>query len=229
MRIADEIVDTYQGDQSAFLLDELEHDTKRATDIGYSTNPIVQAYALTAQKYVIDPAIVEAFFASMRMDLTAQQYTPELYQRYIHGSSEVIGLMCLSVFCGGTTAQYEALKPGAMALGSAYQKVNFLRDIGNDFSERGRIYFPGYSYESFDDDAKQAIIADIERDFAAARPALNNLPANSRRAVTISYVLYDRLLDKLKQTSIATIKQQRVRISTPEKLWLAAATVKGRA
>ncbi len=225
VRIADEIVDTYKGPQAAKLLDAYEQAVYAAIKLGYSTDLILYAFALTARAYGIDRTLIAPFFASMRMDLAPQTYSPADYKAYIHGSAEVVGLMCLRVFCSGDNAHYDSLRDGAAALGSAYQKVNFLRDLAADYKELGRLYFPGVTYEQFDETAKRHIIADIKQDFAAALPALRRLPASSRKATLISYVYYTELLKKLEQTPAATIKTTRIRVPSRRKLSLIVSTL----
>ena len=220
VRIADEIVDTYRGADAKSLLENLEHTTYAAIERGYDTNPIVHSYALTAKKYGIDRQLIQPFFASMAMDLVPAEYTDELYETYIYGSAEVVGLMCLRVFCEGNDTRYEELKLGAQALGSAYQKVNFLRDIAADYQELGRLYFPGVTYETFDDEQKRQIVADIENDFEKARAHADKLPANSRRAVKLSISYYGELLARIKTTSAARLKTERVRIGDTRKVLL---------
>lgn len=220
VRIADEIVDTYNGQNKAELLDLLEDDVYGAIKIGYSANPIVHAYANTVRRYEIDTTLITAFFDSMRMDLTKQTYDQSSYEQYIYGSAEVVGLMCLEVFCGGDKTQVAALSTGARSLGSAYQKVNFLRDFASDFHDRGRVYFPGVQFDSFDDTIKQRVIDDINHDFAIAAPAIDQLPIAARRAVALSYVYYRELTNKLAHTPADTIKTTRVRVSGPKKLLL---------
>jgi len=217
VRIADEIVDTYDGPEKEKLLAALEEDTYTAIKSGYSTNPIIHAFALTAAVYGISKILIKPFFDSMRMDLSPQHYTPALYQKYIYGSAEVIGLMCLRVFVEGDAALYKKLEPGARALGSAYQKVNFLRDIASDYQERGRVYFPNTTFETFDDTAKDEIIENIEAEFHTARLAVSQLPKNSQRAVDLSFRYYRELLKKLKKTPAATIKNTRVRLPNSKK------------
>ncbi|USN96238.1 MAG: phytoene/squalene synthase family protein [Candidatus Nomurabacteria bacterium] len=225
VRIADEIVDTYKGADAATLLDDLEATTYASIQSGYSTNPVVHAFARTAALYNIDKSLIGPFFASMRMDLHPQTYVPENYQKYIHGSAEVVGLMCLKVFLDGDKERYDALRDGAAALGSAYQKVNFLRDMAADYKELGRLYFPGVSYEEFDDTAKQAIVDDIKQDFAKALPALQQLPVTSRRATMMSYVYYAELLKKLENTPADVIKTTRIRLPSRRKLTLMVRTL----
>ena len=217
VRIADEIVDTYKGVDARQILDNLELETYEAMKRQYSANPIVHAYALTAKKYDIDKKLIEPFFESMRMDLTPRLYTSNDYLRYIHGSAEVIGLMCLKVFCTGDNTKYEELRVGASALGSAYQKVNFLRDLAADYKQLGRLYFPDVTYENFDEEAKQAIVRDIKDDFKVAYTSLQALPLSSRRATMMSYVYYFELLKKLEQTPVDVIKSRRVRLPSGRK------------
>lgn len=218
VRIADEIVDTYRGNDQESQLTTLENETYAAIERQYSANPIVQSFARTAQRFDIDATLIKPFFDSMRMDLHPQEYDDALYATYIHGSAEVVGLMCLRVFTEGDAARFQVLTPGAVALGSAYQKVNFLRDITDDRARLGRMYFPGVAYDKFGEADKRAIIESISADFDAARTAINQLPTSSRIAVASSYAIYRRLLDKLAQASIEEIKSSRIRLSPIEKL-----------
>lgn len=225
VRVADEVVDTYKGTDARQLLDDLEAQTYQAIRSGYSPNPIVHAFSLTARDFGIDRKLIGPFFESMRMDLAPQSYSADKYRQYIHGSAEVVGLMCLRVFCDGNDAEYENLKPGAAALGSAYQKVNFLRDLATDHNELGRLYFPGVTYEKFDEAAKHDIIADIESDFDKALPSLLRLPVSSRKATLVSYVYYKELLTKLKNTQASVIKTTRIRLPSSRKLVLIIRTL----
>jgi 15-cis-phytoene synthase len=220
VRIADEIVDTYGGKNAPKLLDDLESQTYETLRTGYSTDLVVHAFAKTANQFGIDQVLIKPFFDSMRMDLTPQTYRASNYQAYIHGSAEVVGLMCLRVFLSGDNKRFDELSKGASALGSAYQKVNFLRDLAADYKELGRLYFPDVTYDSFDEQAKQQIIADIKKDFGLALPALRQLPASSRKATLMSYVYYSELLKKLEQTPASTIKHTRIRVSSGRKLTL---------
>lgn len=220
VRIADEIVDTYAGDDRQQLLDNLEAEVLTTIARSYSTNPIVHAFSKTASHYGIDETLIRPFFASMRMDIVPEAYTQANYQTYIYGSAEVIGLMCLRVFCAGDTARYDSLAPGARALGAAYQKVNFLRDIAADHNELGRMYFPGVTYAQMSELDKRAIAVDIMADFTAAQPSLAQLPRNSKAAVMLSVMYYRQLLTHLERASVDTIKANRLRISTPRKVWL---------
>lgn len=219
VRIADEIVDTYMGSDAGALLNDLESETYRALQTGYSVNPIVHAYITTARRYHIDKDLIEPFFTSMRMDLTPRTYDQASYDAYIYGSAEVVGLMCLKVFLDDESA-YAQLKAGAQALGSAYQKVNFLRDIAADVDGLGRWYFPSGSFASFDDTQKHVIVADIQAEFTAAKKALDKLPPSSRRAVLLSYKYYGKLLEKIRRTPAAQLKQTRIRLPDAQKIAL---------
>jgi len=219
VRVADEVVDTYNGKDTLEVITALEAGTLQSLKTGFSPNPLVHAFVTTAKKYNIGRDLITPFFKSMRMDITPKTYTPTLYAEYIYGSAEVIGLMCLKVFCNNE-AQYLKLEAGAKALGAAYQKVNFLRDIKADFDERGRVYFPGVTFDSFDDLQKVTIIKDIKNDFKKAQPAVAKLPTNARAAVKLSFAYYSELLSKLEKTSAETIKADRVRVSNGKKLQL---------
>lgn len=224
VRLADEIVDTYKGSDARQQLDALEKEVYAALKSGYSTNLIVHAFQLTANKYDIGRELITPFFYSMRLDTEPQKYTQKLYERYIDGSAEVVGLMCLKVFVRNK-AEYSHLEPGARALGAAFQKVNFLRDLSADKNELQRSYFPGVSYESFDDAAKSAIVDDIENDFKTARLAISQLPDSARPAVSAAYSYYMRLLLKLKVTPAEELKKKRVRVNNAIKVALLGKTI----
>lgn len=221
VRIADEIVDTYAGVDAAQQLDNLEKETKHAIKMGYSANPLVHAFATTSASFQFDQSLIRAFFTSMRMDLTKRTYTQKEYDTYIYGSAEVIGLMCLALFTHGNAKAYAKLAPAARALGAAYQKVNFLRDFAEDYTQRERVYFPGVSFESFNDDIKDAIVHDIYEQFHIAERDLHQLPKTARTAVETSIVYYKALLTKLEATPASTIKSTRIRIPNHQKMWLA--------
>lgn len=222
VRIADEIVDTYRQDDASEQLDEFERQVYDAVATGYSTNPALHAFGVTARAYGIDRTLIEPFFASMRVDLSAKKFTEKTYREYIYGSAEVVGLMCLKVFVDNDASLYERLHEGASALGAAYQKVNFLRDIRADHRELGRMYFPGVTYKSFDEHDKQHIVDDIAADFALADQALPLLPSSSRRAVAASRAYYGALFDKLARASVGDIKSRRIRVPDWYKLVLLA-------
>lgn len=219
VRIADEIVDTHQGENAQLLLDNLEAEVYDTLQTGFSTNVIVHSFCISATKYAIEQSLIEPFFASMRMDLTKQQsLTRQQYDTYIYGSAEVIGLMCLKVFVAGDRTLYKELKDGASALGAAYQKVNFLRDIKDDQSIRGRFYFPGYTYETFTDQAKTEVVEDIRKDFSLAKTAIDQLPPRARFATKLSYDYYTELLDILERMKTAELKSGRVSVGKWVKL-----------
>ena len=226
VRIGDEIVDTYTGADQRELLDNLENETKRAIQSGYSTNPVVHAFAQTAKEFNITSALISPFFKSMRMDLTPQKYDQKKYETYIYGSAEVVGLMCLKLFVNNKE-EYAFFEPAAKRLGSAYQKVNFLRDIAADADELNRWYFPNSSKDTFDEKTKRAIVKDIEQDFLAAKSAIDTLPDASQKAVALSYQYYIGLLNKIKLTPARELLRKRVRLSDAQKgLFLVKAAIK---
>lgn len=225
VRIADEIVDTYKGPDATAILNDLESSAYAAIASGYSANMAVHAFAMTARRYGITDTLIKPFFDSMRMDLEPHSYSPDDYQTYIHGSAEVVGLMCLRVFCDGDTAAYERLEQGAAALGSAYQKVNFLRDMAQDYKELGRLYFPGVTFDTFDETTKNEIISDIKNDFEEAYASLLKLPPSARKATMMSYVYYSELLRRLEHTPVEIIKKQRIRVPSRQKVSLLVRTL----
>jgi phytoene/squalene synthetase len=213
VRVADEIVDTYRGKDAGDRLDDFRSDTYHAIKTGFSTNPIIQAFADTCTRYRIDKPLIEPFITSMRYDLKPpKNYTKQLYEDYIYGSAQVVGLMCLKVFTGGDTKQYESLRMGAESLGAAFQKVNFLRDFASDTNVLHRHYFPGVRGNILSEADKQAIIKDIKHDFTHSLPALAELPDNCRTAVTAATKYYYALLKKLEATPAAIISKERVRV-----------------
>ncbi len=218
VRIADEIVDTYQGEDMISLLDDLEAEVYATLKRNFSSNVIIHAFALTANENGINRELIVPFFQSMRTDITKKTYTEKQYKTYIYGSAEVIGLMCLKVFVDA--AEYEKLKTGAAALGAAFQKVNFLRDMRDDYLQRGRYYFPIASYETFDEATKQTIIQDIKQDIAVAKEALPHLPSRAKRAVSIALAYYNQLLLELANMSAEDIKSRRMSVATHKKILL---------
>ncbi len=225
VRVADEIVDTYNGPDQLALLDDFETQTYIAMTSSYSTNPIIHSFALTAKQFGIPKKLLSAFFKSMRMDLDTRTYNETSYKTYIYGSAEVVGLMCLYIFCDGDTSTYLKLEKGASALGAAYQKINFLRDFTSDYHTLGRIYFPGVTFELFNDTVKKRIIKDIAADISTATKSLQQLPRSSRVAVSTSLAYYSKLLDKLKKTPASTIKHKRIRINNLQKFFLLGTTM----
>jgi phytoene synthase len=228
VRVADEIVDSYQGSdkEKLQLLDDLEQETYAAIRRGFSVNPIIQAFATSAEQYGIGQDLLQPFFASMRSDVDFRAMDQTAYETYIYGSAEVVGLMCLRVFCGGDQTVYDKLAPGAQRLGAAYQKVNFLRDLRADHQELGRCYFPGYTYQTFDAAAKAAVVADIRHDFTAALPYIRQLPPAARPAVTTSYEYYNQLLARLDQAPVEYIKAGRLSLPAYRKAILLARNVR---
>jgi phytoene/squalene synthetase len=237
VRIADEIVDGATEDvglgrhEAARALSELEAQTHHALEAGYSTNPIVHAFATTARATGVDSELTRPFFESMRSDLEETVYDAEGFDRYVYGSAEVIGLMCLQSFLVGhsrTEVQREQLVAGARALGAAFQKVNFLRDLADDYQRLGRSYFPDVDVSRFSEAAKFFILEDIAEDLGASRAALPLLPSSSRRAVALAHSLFAELADRLYATPAENILNARVSVPTPTKLRLAAAAYAGR-
>lgn len=220
VRLADEIVDTFHDHDKKQLLADFEADTYKAIETGLSTNPIIHAYQLTANKYNIDNKLLKAFFKSMQMDLYQIEYDAENYNEYIYGSAEVVGLMCLQIFTEGNKEQYEQLKAGAKSLGAAFQKVNFLRDMQADFEERGRTYFPNVDFVNFSKADKLKIEKDIEADFEAARLAILALPLSSRAGVYLAYKYYTKLFNKIKRAPASAILKERFRVPDIEKMYV---------
>lgn len=220
VRWADEIVDTFHDRDKAALLREFRDETYRAIDEQFSMNPVLHAFQLAVHRYGIDREFIEAFLHSMAMDLDDIEYDQALYDEYIYGSAEVVGLMCLRVFCQGDEAGFERLRHPARRLGAAFQKINFLRDLRSDFEDRGRVYFPGLRYEAFDDAAKQAIEADIRADFEAGYAGIRALPPTARLGVYLAYVYYLKLFDRIRRLPAARILAGRVRVPDNTKLLL---------
>ena len=225
VRLADEIVDTYRGADQLAQLDALEAETYAALDAEYSTNVIVHAFARTARANGIAQDLIKPFFASMRQDITSTEYDATGLDDYIYGSAEVVGLMCLKVFAGGNQERYDHLKPGAQALGAAFQKVNFLRDLAADHDELGRIYFPNVDWTSFNDAAKSEIETDIHADFTKAKRAIDELPSSGRPAVLAAYRYYLELLRKIEATPAAQLKTSRLRLPNARKFMILGGTL----
>ncbi|KRO69280.1 MAG: phytoene synthase [Cryomorphaceae bacterium BACL7 MAG-120322-bin74] len=217
VRIADEIVDTFQGHDKAKLLKRFWQDTHLALEEKVSINPVLHSFQRVVHQYNIDPSLIDTFLSSMEMDLEDRTYSQAEYEKYILGSAEVVGLMCLKVFVKGDEAQYQALTPSAMKLGSAFQKINFLRDVSADFHALGRTYFPNVDLSRFDDDAKRAIEADIAIDFRRGYEGILRLPKGARFGVYIAYMYYYDLFKKIMRTPSARIFQSRIRIHNQKK------------
>jgi hypothetical protein len=220
VRYADEIVDTFHGFDKATLLKRFEADTLQALEEGISLNPVLQAFQDTVHKYGIDRELILAFFNSMEMDLEKKVYDDSTYQEYIYGSAEVVGLMCLRVFAENDDALFDRLKHPARKLGAAFQKINFLRDIQNDFMDRGRIYFPGVDFNHFTQEAKLQIEADIRNDFEEALIGINALPPSSKNGVYLAYKFYTKLLDRIVATPASRIQHTRIRVPDYQKAGL---------
>jgi phytoene/squalene synthetase len=222
VRFADEIVDTFHEYNKAELLAEFKRDTYAAIERGISLNPILQSFQLTVNKFSISHELIEAFFVSMEMDLDKTSYNSQGYKQYIYGSAEVVGLMCLYIFCDGNQAQYDALKPAAKSLGSAFQKVNFLRDVKADFEGLDRMYFPDCDFANFTQADKLAIEQDIQKDFDEAYAGILNLPIKARFGVYVAYKYYLSLFKKIQRLEPAHILESRIRIPDYGKAFILA-------
>ena len=212
VRFADEIVDTFHDYDKVVLLNQFKQETYDAVDRGLSMNPILHSFQRTVNEYAIDRSLIDSFFTSMEMDLHKKAHDCKSYQEYIYGSAEVVGLMCLYVFCEGNQARYEKLKSAARSLGAAFQKVNFLRDIKADYNGMDRVYFPGCDFTNFTDNAKQKIEADIQQDFDQAYQGIMQLPIKARFGVYVAYKYYLSLFRKIKRLEPARILEARIRI-----------------
>lgn len=225
VRFADEIVDTFHEHDKATLLADFKKQTYEAIEKGISLNPILQSFQRTVNRYNIDLQLVEAFFKSMEFDLDKSQYDASGYAEYIYGSAEVVGLMCLYVFLNGDQSEYEKLKPSAQALGAAFQKVNFLRDVKADYQQLNRVYFPGVDFNSFTPEMKKAIEDDIQQDFTNAYAGIIQLPLKARFGVYLAYKYYLSLFKKIKAVKPQRILEERIRIPNYQKAWVAAKVV----
>lgn len=221
VRFADEIVDTFHLNNKKKLIDNFEKDLQEALSEGISLNPVLQSFTITIKKYNIDISFVDAFLASMRADLNKQNYdTQSELNQYIFGSADVVGLMCLQVFTDGDKIMFEALKQPAIKLGSAFQKVNFLRDLKADTEGLHRFYFPQLGSGEFTENAKIEIIANISSDFVEARKGISQLPGKSKLAVYLAYSYYKKLLNILERTPAGKITESRIRVPDGTKLIL---------
>ncbi|MGB0376545.1 MAG: phytoene/squalene synthase family protein [Flavobacteriaceae bacterium] len=219
VRFADEIVDTFHEYPKEDLLNRFEQEMYLALEQKISLNPILNSFQYTVNTFGIELELIEAFMHSMRLDLDKHIYhTEEEYKQYIYGSADVVGLMCLKVFVQGDQEQYEALRPAAMALGSAFQKVNFLRDLKADFQQLDRSYFPQVDFNQFDEASKKRIITEIESDFAQAYTGIFQLPEGARFGVYTAYKYYLKLLRKLKNTPPLRLQSTRIRVPNYQKV-----------
>ncbi len=220
VRFADEIVDTFHEYDKKTLLEEFETETYKAIKNKISLNPILQSFQQTVNQYNIDKELIDTFLFSMKMDLNPQDFTQALYEKYILGSAEVVGLMCLKVFTNGNEELYQQLKPSAMKLGSVFQKVNFLRDLGYDYNELGRMYFPNVDFNSLSEREKLAIFQDIEQEFDDALVGIKQLPNSSKFGVYLAYKYYRKLFNKIKKIEINELKSKRIRIPNEQKYFI---------
>ncbi|EHQ29117.1 phytoene/squalene synthase family protein [Mucilaginibacter paludis] len=220
VRLADEIVDSFHEYPKSALLAELKEDCFKAIERGISVNPVINSFQQVVNQYGIGLNLISQFLNSMEMDLGEQDYTPEKYEEYIMGSAQVVGLMCLHVFTNGNQEQFERLKIPAMKLGSAFQKVNFLRDVNADYQDLNRTYFPHVNLSSFSDDDKRVIEQDILSELNDALSGIRQLPQPCRKGVYLAYVYYRQLFHKISRVPAQKVMSQRIRVSNGHKFWL---------
>ncbi len=220
VRLADEIVDSFQGFDKAQLLAKFKQETIDSIDAGISLNPVLNSFQKAVNDFSIEWKLIETFFRSMEMDLDQTNYDQTKYEDYIVGSAEVVGLMCLRVFTKGDEQDYQKLKPAAMSLGAAFQKVNFLRDVKADYEELGRTYFPQVDIKKFSKEDKKAIEQDIRKDFAHALTGIKQLPISARKGVYLAYIYYLRLFNKIEGLPASKILSERVRVPNAQKVSL---------
>lgn len=220
VRLADEIVDSFHDYEKEELLKEFRKDTELAIERRISLNPILNSFQETVHQYNITPDLIACFLNSMEMDLDKSTYNQDDYEQYILGSAEVVGLMCLKVFLKGDETEYQRLKPEAMSLGSAFQKINFLRDLQADYKELDRSYFPNVDMTRFDDKTKKEIEKDIEIDFKKGLNGIKKLPKSARFGTYMAYIYYYKLFSKIKNAKADIILNERVRISNKRKFML---------
>lgn len=220
VRFADEIVDTFHGHDKQALLVQFRNDTLEALERKLSLNPVLHAFQKVVNDYNIGFDLIDAFLRSMEMDLYHNSYEEGMYKEYIYGSAEVVGLMCLKVFCNNDEALYESLVAPARSLGAAFQKINFLRDMKSDFDDRGRVYFPGIDFKNFDNEQKEIIEEDIKKDFDDAYQGILKLPRGVRFGVHVAYVYYLNLFKKIKKSNALMVKKKRIRVNDGKKVIL---------
>jgi len=220
VRFADEIVDSFHGFNKQKLLQRFKEDTYEAIEEKISLNPILNNFQYVVNQYKIEKELIDLFLKSMEMDLEKVEYDQQKYEAYILGSAEVVGLMCLRVFCEGNQEKYAELKPSAMRLGSAFQKINFLRDLKADFKDLGRSYFPGIDMSNWNDFTKDAIVEDIKKDFADGLAGIRKLPDGARFGVYVAYVYFHELLLKIRKVKADKLMNQRIRVSNHRKYLL---------
>ena len=217
VRFADEIVDSFEGYNKEVLLNDFEKSTFEAIENGISLNPILNSFQYVVNKYNIDKELIDSFLYSMKMDLEQQYYTADKYNKYIYGSAEVVGLMCLHVFTNGDKNLFDQLAPSARKLGAAFQKVNFLRDMKADYKQLGRTYFPNVNFDNFSKEEKYLIEKEIEHDFKEALVGIKKLPIKCRAGVYLAYRYYLSLFFKIKKTCCKTIMNRRIRVTNGQK------------
>lgn len=217
VRFADEIVDSFHDYEKKELLQEFRAETYKAIERGISLNPILNSFQWVVNTYKIDEELIEIFLDSMEMDLETSRYERTVYERYILGSAEVVGLMCLKVFVRGNQVEYLDLQEPAMKLGAAFQKINFLRDLNADYYQLGRTYFPEMNFDVFDQEMKAKIEAEIEADFKAGYDGIKRLPKDARFGVYMAYRYYIQLFRKIRSTEAKIILDQRIRIPDNKK------------
>lgn len=220
VRFADEIVDTFHDFNKKELLQRFRDETFVAIKEGISLNPVLQSFQKVVNEYKIEKELIDAFLDSMEMDLYENRYNDSLYNTYIYGSAEVVGLMCLRVFTEGNDAEFQRLKPSACKLGSAFQKINFLRDMKSDFDDRGRVYFPGVDFINFDNAQKAIIETDIQGEFDAALEGIRQLPKGARLGVYLAYKYYINLFEKIKKANAVRVQKERMRVNDAKKIYL---------
>jgi phytoene synthase len=220
VRLADEIVDSFHDYNKQMLMDQMRADTALAIRENISINPILNSFQHVVHQYQIEWELIDTFLKSMEMDLHKKEHTPDSFNEYVLGSAEVVGLMCLRVFTEGNHTQYEELKPYAMKLGAAFQKVNFLRDLKADYMLLGRTYFPGVNFSIFSDRDKEEIQREIEDDFRQALIGIKKLPSGARRGVYLAYYYYRKLFLRIKQTPPEKVMNARIRIPDYDKIGL---------
>lgn len=220
VRLADEIVDSFHSYNQEYLLDKFESDTYEAIKNGISLNPILNNFQRTVNEYDLDHKHIDAFFQSMRMDLLKTSYNEENFENYIYGSAQVVGLMCLRIYVNGDKNLYDELRPHAISLGSAFQKVNFIRDLKDDMVDLGRSYFPNVEINNLDEKTKKQIEDDIQNDFDDALIGISKLPINARYGVYTAYLYYQVLLKKIKSVNSGSLMKKRIRVNNFHKLLL---------
>lgn len=220
VRYADEIVDTFHNHDKVKLFDAFKKDTINAIEQGISLNPVLHSFQDTINRYNVPMELVEAFWKSMEMDIDTSKYEEDSYKEYIFGSAEVIGLMCLMIFCNGDVNEYNRLSPYAKSLGSAFQKINFLRDIKSDYQDRGRVYFPNVKFSEFCEEQKREIELDIKKEFDHAYEGIKQLPEGARLGVYIAYRYYLDLFRKIKSLPATEVAKRRIRVGDTRKALL---------